>query len=153
MTVNPPLHRQLGIVLDNMMLSAPNINSAIYGDGQITGGDSFTQDYVEFLVGVLNAGSLPATLRPEPISQQRISSQLGDDTIYKGTSSIVISTVAILIFMGVYYRFCGLVANLAVCLNIIVTVALMILIKAAFTLPGLAGMVLTVGGIVLLTLG
>ncbi len=142
--VSPPFFRCLGIILDNVMLSAPTIRSAIHGDGQITG-DSFTPEYVDFLVGVLNAGSLPATLRPEPISQQRISSQLGDDTIRKGTSSIVISTVAILVFMAVYYRFCGLVANLAVVLNIVVTVALMILIKAAFTLPGLAGLVLTVG--------
>lgn len=135
--------RRLGIVLDNEMLSAPDIRSKIFGEGQITG--NFSQEDVEFLVGVLNAGSLPATLRPEPISQQRISSQLGDDTIRMGTQSIIISTAAILIFMLVYYRFCGLVADIAVVLNMIVTVALMILIKAAFTLPGLAGLVLTVG--------
>ncbi len=103
------------------------------------------QPEIEFLIGVLNAGSLPASLRPEPISQQRISSQLGDDTIRRGTLAIAISTIAVLVFMAVYYRFCGLVADLAVVLNMIVTVALMILIKAAFTLPGLAGLVLTVG--------
>ncbi len=136
-------HRRLGIILDNVMLSAPNINSTIHGDGQITG--NFTQEEVDFLVGVLNAGSLPASLRPEPISQQRVSSQLGDDTIRKGTDSIIISTLAILAFMAIYYRFCGVVADLAVTLNIVITVALMILIKAAFTLPGLAGLVLTVG--------
>ncbi len=136
-------YRHLGIVLDDTMLSAPRINDTIRGRGVITG--QFTEQYVDFLVGVLNAGSLPASLRPEPISQQRISSQLGDDTIQKGTMSIVISTAAILIFMAVYYRFCGLVADIAVMLNMIVTVALMILIKAAFTLPGLAGFVLTVG--------
>ena len=136
-------YRHLGIVLDNVMLSAPRIISTIHGDGQITG--QFTQEYVDFLVGVLNAGSLPASLRPEPISQQRVSSQLGDDTIRKGTDSIIISTLAILAFMAVYYRFCGVVADLAVTLNIVITVALMILIKAAFTLPGLAGLVLTVG--------
>ena len=84
-------------------------------------------------------------MRPEPISQQRISSQLGDDTIRQGSMSILISTVAILVFMVVYYRFCGIVADVAVTLNMVITVALMILIKAAFTLPGLAGLVLTVG--------
>ena len=135
------ISRRLGIVLDNVLLSAPNINETIRGNGIITGQNLD----VDFLVGVLNAGSLPATLRPEPISQQRISSQLGDDTIQKGTWSIFISTAAILIFMAVYYRFCGMVADLAVVLNMLVTVALMILIKAAFTLPGLAGLVLTVG--------
>jgi SecD/SecF fusion protein len=135
--------RELGIILDNVMLSAPTINSVIHGNGQITG--RFTKDDIDFLVGVLNAGSLPASLRPEPISQQRISSQLGDDTIRKGAMAIAVSTIAILIFMAVYYRFCGMVADIAVVLNMIVTVALMILIKAAFTLPGLAGLVLTVG--------
>ena len=135
--------RQLGIVLDNTMLSAPSINSTIHDNGIIQG--QFTEAEVNELVGILNAGSLPATLRPEPISQQRVSSQLGDDTIRKGTLSIVISTAAILVFMAVYYRFCGIVADIAVMLNMIVTVALMILVKAAFTLPGLAGLVLTVG--------
>src|SRR5262249_42776159 len=114
-----------------------------HDNGQITG--EFTPEYVNEMVGVLNAGSLPASLRPDPISQQRVSSQLGDDTIRRGTQSMVISTAAILIFMLVYYRFCGMVADSAVVLNMIVTVALMILIQAAFTLPGLAGMVLTVG--------
>jgi len=136
-------YRKLGIILDDELLSAPRINSMIRGDGQITG--QFTQEEINFLVGVLNAGSLPASLRPEPISQQRISSQLGRDTIERGTLAIVISTAAILVFMVVYYRFCGFVADVAVLLNLLVTVALMILIKAAFTLPGLAGMVLTVG--------
>lgn len=135
--------RHLGIILDNVMLSAPTINSTIYGQGQISG--TFTLPEVEFLIGVLNAGSLPASLRPEPISQQRISSQLGDDTIRSGTMAIVISTVSVLVFMAIYYRFAGIVADVAVVLNMIVTVALMILIKAAFTLPGLAGLVLTVG--------
>jgi SecD/SecF fusion protein len=135
--------RHLGIILDNVMLSAPTINSTIYGQGQIMG--QFTAPEIEFLIGVLNAGSLPASLRPEPISQQRISSQLGDDTIRSGTLAIVISTVSVLVFMAVYYRFAGIVADVAVVLNMIVTVALMILIKAAFTLPGLAGLVLTVG--------
>jgi SecD/SecF fusion protein len=136
-------YRHLGIVLDNTMLSAPQIRSAIGAHGQITG--DFTEDEVNFLVGVLNAGSLPATLRPEPISQQRISAQLGDDTIRAGMNAMIISTAAVLLFMFVYYRFAGLVADLAVSLNVVATVAVMILIKAAFTLPGLAGLVLTVG--------
>ena len=137
------LQRHLGIILDNEMLSAPTIQTTISNRGQIHG--SFTNDYVEFLVGVLNAGSLPASLRPEPISEQRISAQLGDDTIRAGANAMIISTAAILLFMLVYYRFAGMVADVAVTLNVIITVGLMILIKAAFTLPGLAGLVLTVG--------
>jgi SecD/SecF fusion protein len=136
-------YRHLGIILDNTMLSAPRLITTISNRGQITGG--FSEDYVNVLVGVLNAGSLPATLRPEPISQQRISAQLGDDTIRAGANAMAISTAAILLFMLIYYRFAGVVADIAVTLNIVITVALMILIKAAFTLPGLAGLVLTVG--------
>ncbi len=135
-------HRRLGIILDNEMLSAPRINSTIHDRGVIEG---VKPDEIEQLVSILNAGSLPATLRPEPISQQRVSSQLGDDTIKRGTDSMIISTGAILVFMLIYYRFAGMVADIAVMLNMIVTVAIMILIKAAFTLPGLAGLVLTVG--------
>jgi len=137
------LERHLGIILDNEMLSAPTIQTTISNRGQIHG--SFTKDYVDFLVGVLNAGSLPASLRPEPISEQRISAQLGDDTIRAGANATLISTAAILVFMLIYYRFAGVVADIAVTLNLLLTVALMILIKAAFTLPGLAGIVLTVG--------
>jgi SecD/SecF fusion protein len=136
-------YRHLGIILDNTMLSAPRINSAIGGQGQISG--NFTEDEINVLVGILNAGSLPATLRPEPISEQQISAQLGDDTIRAGANAMLISTAAILVFMLVYYRFAGIVADVAVTLNVVITVALMILIKAAFTLPGLAGLVLTVG--------
>jgi len=134
--------RNLGIILDNEMISAPNLQSTISGQGQITGVD---KDEVEVLVSVLNAGSLPASLRPEPISQQRISAQLGDDTIRSGTRAMLISTALILIFMLVYYHFAGFVADIAVVLNVLMTVALMIMVKAAFTLPGLAGLVLTVG--------
>jgi len=134
--------RNLGIILDNEMISAPNLQSTISGQGQITGVD---KDEVEVLVSVLNAGSLPASLRPQPISQQRISAQLGEDTIRSGARAMLISTALILIFMLVYYHFAGFVADIAVALNVLMTVALMIMIKAAFTLPGLAGLVLTVG--------
>jgi len=135
--------RRLGIVLDSVVLSAPNIVSRIDHDGQITG--NFTEEEIQRLVQILNAGSLPAALRPQPISQQRISAQLGADTIHSGTRAMIISTLAILIFMAFYYGFAGFVADFSVLVNTVVTVALMIMIKAAFTLPGLAGMVLTVG--------
>lgn len=140
---NPALRRRLGIVLDDGLLSAPTINSVISDRGQISG--NFTEDDVKFLVEILNAGRLPAALVPEPTREQDISALLGQDTIKSGANSIVISTAAILIFMLVYYRFSGMLANLAVVLNVLITVALMIVVQAAFTLPGLAGIVLTVG--------
>ena len=137
------LTSRLGIVLDDMLLSAPTIRTAISGDGQITG--SYKQEDVDFLVGVLNAGSLPAALSSEPVSEQKISPQLGADTIRSGSRAMLFALVAVLVFMLAYYRFMGLVADLAVVLNVVLVVAVMISIKAAFTLAGLAGLVLSVG--------
>jgi len=137
------LTSRLGILLDDTLLSAPTIRSIISGDGQITG--SFKQADVEFLVGVLNAGSLPAALVSEPISEQKISPQLGADTIRSGARAMLLATIVVLGFMLAYYRFSGFVADLAVLLNILLVVSLMISLKAAFTLAGLAGLVLSVG--------
>jgi len=137
------LTSRLGILLDDVLLSAPTIRSTISSDGQITG--SFKQADVEFLVGVLNAGSLPAALSKDPISEQKISPQLGADTIRSGAQAMLLATILVLSFMLAYYRFSGLVADLAVLLNIVLVLALMISIKAAFTLAGLAGLVLSVG--------
>ncbi len=137
------LTSRLGIVLDDTLLSAPTIRSTISSDGQITG--SFKQADVDFLVGVLNAGSLPAALYSEPISEQKISPQLGADTIRSGARAMLLASIVVLTFMLMYYRFPGAVADLAVLLNIVLVLALMISIKAAFTLAGLAGLVLSVG--------
>ena len=137
------LQSRLGILLDDVVQSAPAIKSTITSFGQITG--NFKQPEVDFLVEVLNAGSLPAALRSEPISEQRISSQLGDDTIKSARLAMLMATLLVLTFMLAYYRFSGLVADLAVLLNILLVVAVMISFKAAFTLAGLAGLVLSVG--------
>ena len=134
---------RLGILLDDVVQSAPSIKSTITSFGQITG--NFKQPEVDFLVEVLNAGSLPAALRSEPISEQRISSQLGDDTIKSARLAMILATLLVLTFMLAYYRFSGFVADLAVLLNIVLVVAVMISFKAAFTLAGLAGLVLSVG--------
>ncbi len=137
------LYRHLGIVFDHELNSAPRIMSTITDEGQIIG--RFTQPEVDFLVKVLQAGRLPAVLRDEPISQNAINPLLGMDTIRKGSLAIAASLVAILLFMLVYYRFSGLVACLALIANLLLIVAVMRLINAAFTLPGLAGLALTVG--------
>lgn len=133
----------LGIVMDDEVLSAPSIRSKISGQGEITG--DFSETEVTELVNVLKAGRLPAVLKQEPISENNISPLLGADTIQKGTFAITLSILAVLAFMAVYYRFAGLIACLALVANLALIVATMILIDAAFTLPGLAGLVLTVG--------
>ncbi len=134
---------KLGILLDGKLLSAPSIQSQITGRGQITG--NFTQEEVDFLVEILRAGKLSTVLQKEPISENNMGAELGQSTINKGKWAIQLSLGCVVVFVWFYYRFAGLVACLALILNLLLVLALMILIKAAFTLPGLAGLILTVG--------
>ena len=136
------IKRKLAIVFDNTLLSAPVIQSRIDENGQITG--QFTDEEVQFIVDILKSGSMPVVLQKAPISENRIGSILGRDTIEKGSRSVVWALGLVLVFMAVYYRFAGLVASFALTLNLLLTVAIMILLRAPFTLPGLAGLVLTV---------
>ncbi len=137
--------RLLGIVLDETLLSAPQLNEPIVGGrGEISG--DFTEPEVEFLVSILNAGSLPATLNETPISEQITSPTLGADTVRSGAWAMGASLIAVMIFMVIYYHlFAGTVACLALFFNLVLLLAVMILINAAFTLPGIAGLVLTIG--------
>ncbi|HXT58529.1 MAG TPA: protein translocase subunit SecD [Pirellulales bacterium] len=139
----PDLARGLAIILDGDLYSAPAIRSRIDDRGEITG--SFTQKEVEDLASVLTAGSLPTALRKEPTSSMLTGPSLGQDTINRGVNSMLVSTIAVVLFMVLYYRFAGIVANLALLLNVLLIVAFMILFNAAFTLSGLAGLALTVG--------
>ncbi len=134
---------KLGIVLDGELYSAPSIQSTITDRGEITG--SFTPEEVQELVNVLNAGSLPAALTKEPISKLFSGPTLGKDTIEKSTNAMIIACILVPLFMLWYYRFSGLVANIALILNMLMLFAVMFSIKAAFTLTGFAGLALTVG--------
>ncbi|RMF99510.1 MAG: protein translocase subunit SecD, partial [Planctomycetota bacterium] len=135
--------RRLGIILDGFMHSAPNLKSEIGARGQISG--DFTREEVRELLQVLQAGSLPAQLSSEPISRLITGPQLGRDTIEQSVVAMAIAATLVFAFMIFYYRFAGIVASLAVIMNLLMLVAIMILIQAAFTLPGLAGVTLTVG--------
>lgn len=135
--------RQLAIILDGKVHSAPNINSAIRESGQITG--NFPPAELKALVDVLNAGALQLPINPTPISEFTISPLLGADVQNKGLLAIYISSVAVFLFMLVYYRFAGVVANISLLLNMVLIVGSMAICNATITLPGLAGMVLTIG--------
>ena len=137
------LTRKLGIILDDELLSAPQLRSRIAERGQITG--DFSKKEVDWLVGVLDRGSLPARLNPTPISEMRADATLGEETIRQGALAILISIIIVPLAMIAYYRFAGLVAGVAVLLNLVLVVAVMVGVQAAFTLAGLAGLVLTVG--------
>ena len=134
----------LGIVLDHKLLSAATINTRISVSGQITG--NFTRAEVDFLVGILRAGKLPGTLTKEPESENKMGATLGAATIDAGTTAIIISFIAVLIFIILYYCCIpGTIAAFALVFNVVLIVALMAMIGASFTLPGIAGLVLTVG--------
>jgi SecD/SecF fusion protein len=135
--------RNLAIILDGELHSAPSINSTITDRGIIEG--SFTQAAVQDLVNVLNAGSLPTALAKEPISRLISGATLGEDTIRKGTLAMIISSILVPLFMIWYYRFCGMVAIVALALNMLMLLAVMIAVGARFTLTGLAGLALTIG--------
>jgi SecD/SecF fusion protein len=136
--------RFLAIVLDGKIVTAPTIQTPIRERGQISGGN-FTRKEVELYVNVLRAGALPATLKGTPVSENTMGATLGADTIRAGTWSVGIAFVAILLFMLIYYRFAGFVACVALMANLLLTVGFMVAVQAAFTLPGLAGLVLMLG--------
>ena len=137
---------QLAILLDNLVMSVPVINSEIRDSGIIEGGpQGFKAKEVEHLIQVLRAGSLPASLNPTPLQEEKVGPTLGEDTIAKGVRAIWISMLVVPIFMVFYYRFAGIVAVLALVVNMILLMGSMAFIQATFSLPGLAGLALTIG--------
>jgi SecD/SecF fusion protein len=135
----------LAIILDNEVVSAPSLSVPISDRGQITFGRNANPDDLRRLAQILRSGALPATLKPQPVSENTMGSTLGPDTIRKGMWSVGGAFAAVLVFMVVYYRFAGLVASVALLANLLLTVAFMSFVNATFTLPGLAGLVLTLG--------
>ncbi len=131
----------MAIILDGELYSAPRINDQITaGSGRITG--SFTEKQAEELAAVLqNPLEAPLTA----LSEERVDPSLGKDTIRSGINSALYATIAVAAFMAVYYMFAGMVANVALITNIIVLLGVMCSIKTTLTLPGIAGIVLTVG--------
>ena len=139
----PNLYRSLAIILDGQVVSAPRMEGVIRDNGQISGG--FTQAKVDELVQILRSGALNAELKPQPVSENSVGPTLGADTIRKGLWAVGVSFAAVMVFMVIYYRFVGLVACVALLINLLLTVGFMIGVNAAFTLAGLAGIVLMLG--------
>jgi len=135
--------RSLAILLDERIVSAPSLNAVITTNGQITG--KFDKKSVDRLVNFLRNGALNAQLREKPVSENTIGPTLGADTIRKGTEAVGAAFAVVLVFMVIYYRFAGFVACVALLANLLLTVGFMVAVHAAFTLPGLAGVVLMLG--------
>jgi protein-export membrane protein SecD len=134
--------RRLAIVLDGRIQSAPNIQEKIpRGQGSITG--SFTEEEAQNLAIVLRSGALPAPVNV--IEERTVGPSLGQDSIDKGVRAGAIGALLVVLFMLIYYRLSGVVAVVALILNIMGLLACMAGFHATLTLPGIAGIVLTIG--------
>lgn len=133
--------KYMAIVLDNQVQSAPVIQGQL-GDSDIIQG-SFTQQQVSDLALKLRSGALPASI--SPLDEETVGPSLGNDSIHHGIEACIIGFLAILIFMLVYYKGAGINADVALILNLLILVAAMVYFGGAFTLPGIAGVILTVG--------
>lgn len=134
--------RQIAIVLDGYVYSAPNVNQAIEG-GRSSISGNFTTQEADDLANVLKSGKLPAPARI--VQEEVVGPSLGQESINAGLSSFVIAFVLILLYMWVFYSNAGLVANLALVANIFLIFGVLASFKAVLTLPGIAGFVLTLG--------
>ncbi len=132
---------KMAIVLDHQVYSDPVIQGRIDDQGQITG--NFSQESAQDLALVLKAGALPASIKY--LEERTVGPSLGADSIREGVRASVGSLIVVMIFLVIYYRLSGVNAIVALVLNLVILVAFMALVGAVLTLPGIAGVVLTIG--------
>lgn len=141
--------RQMAIVLDGIVRSAPKIIEPIKGgSARITLGAGTPQELereAQDLVTVLKAGALPAPLKQPPAAESRIGPSLGKDSIRRGGFAVVAGLTLVILFMAMYYRTAGLIADTALVLNMLFMFAALSAFNATLTLPGIAGFILTTG--------
>lgn len=136
------IKKRLAIVLDDVVYVAPTIQDKIpSGQARITG--NFTLEECQDLVIVLNAGNLPAPVKI--VEERTVGPTLGSDSIQAGITAAVIGMAIVVLFMIIYYGLSGFLADLAVLVNIGIVLAVLTLFGATLTMPGIAGMILTIG--------
>ena len=135
--------KPMAVLLDNKVYTAPNLNSKISNSGIITGVDSAEER--SNIIRTLNAGTLTATLSPQPISQSILGPELGQDNLNAGLKAGIVSLVVVSLFMIFYYFTAGVVAVIALVCNAILILGMVALGNVAMTLPGIAGIILTFG--------
>lgn len=134
--------RCIAVVMDNMVYSAPRVQNEIAGgQSQITG--DFSNEEADALSAILSAGKLPAPARI--VEENIVGPTLGQEAIDSGLTSFVIALIVILLFMAAYYNKSGLVANIALVFNMFFILGVLASMTAVLTLPGIAGIVLTIG--------
>jgi SecD/SecF fusion protein len=137
----------LATILDARIITAPNIRSQIGDTGVIEMGSNSARTEAEarYVANTLSAGSLPAQLADEPISEREVGPQLGESNLRAGLFSCVAGLVIVAIFMSVYYHLAGVVAMIGLVINLVIIIGVLAMMGATFTLPGIAGLVLTIG--------
>ncbi len=135
------INDRMAVVLDNRVQTAPTINSAIGDSGLIEGG--FTAERAKDLAMVLRSGALPAGIHY--LEERTVGPSLGADSIRAGVRAAIIGMAAVMIFMLVYYRGAGINADLALILNLVILLGFLGFSSATLTLPGIAGVILTIG--------
>jgi preprotein translocase subunit SecD len=134
--------KRMAIILDNNVYSAPVIQERISGgNAQITG--SFSMDEAKDLTIVLRAGALPAPLKM--LQNVTVGPSLGSDSIHAGLLAGIMGTIAVILFMIVYYKLSGVIADFALALNIVILFGAMASLNATLSLPGIAGIILAIG--------
>ncbi|MDD4955574.1 MAG: protein translocase subunit SecD [Candidatus Omnitrophica bacterium] len=134
--------KQLAILLDGKIMSAPAIREAILsGQAEITG--DFPLEEARSIVSVLNSGALPIPLTVE--EERSVGPLLGSDSISKGINACLLGAALVFVFMVVYYLVGGVVADICLVLNILLTLAALTVLKGTLTLPGIAGLILALG--------
>jgi preprotein translocase subunit SecD len=133
--------RPMAIMLDKKVESAPTIQSRIDSSGRITG--RFGQQEANDLALVLRAGALPASITYQ--EERTVGPSLGADSIRHGVQASIVSLIAVMIFMVIYYRLSGVNAIVALVLNLLILLSALAYFSAVLTLPGIAGVILTIG--------
>ena len=134
--------KRLAIVLDGEIVSAPSINEAITsGNGMISGNFSFQE--ATDLALLLRSGALPTPLIV--VEERTVGPDLGEDSIKSGTNSLIICFILVILFMFYKYKIFGLIANIALIANLLMLIGILTILEATLTLPGIAGIILTVG--------
>ncbi len=134
--------KRLAIVLDGKLISAPNINEPITsGNGMISG--NFTFQEATDLALLLRSGALPTPL--EVVEERTVGPDLGEDSIKAGITSLIVGFILVILFMFYKYKVFGLVANTALIANLLMLIGILTILEATLTLPGIAGIILTVG--------
>ena len=132
--------KQMAIILDDKLLSAPVLQDRITSNGQITG-DFTSEEAATIANALLNPLKAPLTIEEE----MSVEPSLGEDSVNSGYNAALYGVIAVALFMLLYYWFSGLVANFALVLNLFILIGVMCYLDAALTLPGIAGIVLTIG--------